>query len=118
MSSVVSGHDFWALKSSFQISSCVVPKNRCRVRGPSGLNSHIWRGQRWQGRVRRNSITWITSVRLVFFYIMFLIRFCSINTSSVDPQSRPLLVHDASRIGGLDLNLGVATHLAPRGSVM
>jgi hypothetical protein len=45
-------------------------------------------------------------------------RLCSICTSSVDPQSSPLLIHDASRNGGPGRNAGVAAHLVPRGSVM
>jgi len=64
------------------------------------------------------SITWITLARLVFLSIIPLTRFCSIITSSDDAQSRPLLIHDASRIGGPDLNSGVVAHGAAWGSVM
>ena len=96
----------------------LVPKNRCRVCGPSGLNSHILRGRRLQGRARRISTTWITSARVMSFAIMLLMCFCSVDTSSGDPQSRPLLVQDASHSGGLDLKAGAAAHLVPQGSVM
>ena len=84
------------LNNTFQTSLCVVSKNRCRVRGTTGLNSYMWRARRWQGKVRQKSITWTTSARLVFFSIIFLMHFCSIITSSEDTQSRPLLIHDAS----------------------
>src|SRR5215216_4052717 len=64
------------------------------------------------------SIIWITSMRLMSFSIKLLMHFCSISTSSDDPQSRPLLVQDTSLSGGPDLKAGAAAHLEPRGSVM
>ena len=82
------------------------------------LGSHRRRGRRWHGRVRRTSITWITLIRLVSFLMRLRMRLCSVYTSSIDPQSSPLLIHDASRNGGPYQNAGVAAHLVPRGSVM
>ena len=57
MSSVFIGQLFWALKSYFHISSCVVLKKRFKVRGSSGLNSYTGEAQSWQGRLRQKSIT-------------------------------------------------------------
>ena len=44
-------------------------------------------------------------------------RLCRVCTSSTDPQSSPLLIHDASCNGGPERNAGIAAHLEPRGSV-
>ena len=42
-------------------------------------------------------------------------RLCRVYTSSIDPQSNPLLIHDASCNGGPERNAGIAAHLVPRG---
>ena len=118
MSSVFIGQLFWALKSCFHISSCVVPKKRFKVRGSSALNSHIGEARSWQGRTRQKSITWIMFVRPVFLPNTFEMHLCSIITFGWDPQSRPLAVHEVSLVGGLDLKSGMAAQLASRGSVM
>ena len=118
MSSVVSGHYFRASENNFHISLNIMPEKCGRVRGPSGLNSHIRRGSRWHERIRQISITWITLVRPMYFLMRLRMRLCSIFTSSTDPHSSPLSIHDASCNGGPNQNVGVAAHLLPQGSVM
>ena len=56
-SSVVSGQCFRFPKNNFHIPLCIMLKKCWRVRGPSGLNSHMRRGLRWHGRIRRIIIT-------------------------------------------------------------
>ena len=42
----------------------------------------------------------------------------NIGTSLIDPQSSPLLTHDASCGGGAERKAGAAAHFVPRGDVM
>ena len=65
-------------------------------------------------RTRRTSITWITLMRPVSFSRRLRMRLCSVCTSSIDPQSSPLLIHDASCNGGPDRTVDVAAHLVPQ----
>ena len=56
-SSVVSGHSTFGPKNNLHIPSSFKPKKCLTVHGPSGLNSHIRRGRRLHGNIRRISIT-------------------------------------------------------------
>ena len=116
-SSAVSGQCFCFPKNNFHIPSCVAPKKCWRVCGPSGLNSHMRRDLRWHGRIRQTNITWITLTRSMSLSRRVRMQLCKVCTSSTDPQSSPLLIHDASCGGGPEQNAGIAAHLVLRGSV-
>ena len=62
--------------------------------------------------------TWTMLTSLSFLLAMFRIHFWSPVSSTEDPQDRPFSFQDVSRVGIPDQNLGAATHLALRGSVM
>ena len=84
-SSVVSGHFTCGPKNNLHIPSSFRPKKCLIVRGPSGLNSHIQRGRRLHGSVRRISITCIMLTRFMSLSISSQIQFYSSGTSPSGP---------------------------------
>ena len=117
-SSVKSGHIICDPKNSLYISTGVAPMKFWRTHGPSGLNSHRRRERRLPGSVRRISMTCVTLTRLRSLSKRSLMRPCNKGTSLDNPQSNPLLTHDASRDGGPERKAGGAAHLALLGAVI
>src|SRR4051812_36662765 len=89
-----------------------------RVRCWAESNSHKLKARRCHGRIRRMSITWITLTSLSFLLTRFQTHVWSPVTSSELPHARPFSFQEVSRVGAPDRNLGAATHLGSRGSVM
>ena len=63
-------------------------------------------------------MTWTMLTSLIFLLIMFLMHVWSLVSSTGEPQDRPFSFQEVSRMGILDQNLGAATQLVSRGSVM
>ena len=116
-SSVVSGHSTCGPKNNLHIPSSFRPKKCLTVRGPSGLNSHIRRGRRWHGNIRRINITCIMLTRFMSLSRSSRIRLYSTGTSPAGPQFRPMSVQVASCDGGPERNSDAATHFVPLGAV-
>ena len=55
---------------------------------------------------------------LIFLLAMFLIQVWSLVNSTEEPQDRPFFFQEVSRVGIPDQNLGTATQVESRGSVM
>ena len=64
------------------------------------------------------SITWTMLTSLSFLLAILRIHFWSPSSSTDEPQDRPFSFQEVRRVGIPDRNLGAATHLASRGSVM
>ena len=69
-------------------------------------------------RIRRKSMTWTTLTSLIFLLIMFLMHVWSPVSSTGVPRDRPFSFQEVSIMGIPDRNLGTATQLVSRGSVM
>ena len=63
-------------------------------------------------------MTWTTLTSLIFLLIMFLMQVWSPVSSIGEPQERPFSFQEVGRVGIPDRNLGAATQLVSRGSVM
>ena len=64
------------------------------------------------------SMTWTMLTSLSFLLAIFRIHFWSPSRSTDEPQDRPFSFQEVSRVGIPDQNLGAATQLESRGSVM
>ena len=62
--------------------------------------------------------SWTHSSKPLAYLIMFLMQVWSPVSSTGEPQDRAFSFQEVSRVGIPDLNLGAATQLASRGSVM
>ena len=63
-------------------------------------------------------MTWTMLTSLIFMLIMFLMQVWSPVSSTEEPQDRPFSFQEVSHVGIPDQNLGAATQLGSRGSVM
>ena len=63
-------------------------------------------------------MTWTMLTSLIFLLIMFLMHFWSPFSSTGEPQDRPFSFQEVSRTGIAGQNLGAATQLVSRDSVM
>ena len=63
-------------------------------------------------------MTWTMLTSLIFLLVMFVMQVWSPVNSTEEPQDRPFSFQEVSIMGIPDRNLGAATQLVSRGSVM
>ena len=63
-------------------------------------------------------MTWTTLTSFIFLLIMFLMQVWSPVSSTGEPRDRSFSFQEVSCVGIPDQNLGAATQLVSRGSVM